>query len=656
MPRVFLGDTDFLDRKSGTPGYAASARGLPQHQAIDGRHVYHKDGETVREYLDDIGHSGVLDAITLTDEGGLNISWTAGEVYTPGTPGDIVVTEAGSAACTDDAVNYLVWVSGTTLTLRTTPSAYATEVSVGHIQCQEGDIWELHTGPLISTSVPGIQGGGSALFSILVGADPLNGCLVTEDADATNPLDVSVSAGSYWHDAYDEHPVTQFDTRTANTLIRCYIDGAGPQTWDFTAGQHSVDFANWNSGVTLIATSVNKYYRGMFLISEDNVFWIYGQAEYNTEAQAIAGPNPTVPPGIKLFPASVAYVYKSGEAAFAAAGSDRWIDARPMVGTAATGTVSTADVAGPASSVDNAIVRFDGVTGKIIQDYTSGAPTVGDTGTLALNNATTAMTIATAGKILLRGATPSIYSPDTNDLTITAATGAAGDIVILAGNVVTITKLDLSAITHTGTLKHEQGGLEADVSAYSGFVKITGGATSAVTGVQRSRPTITAVVGTATDYAFKTVVVGISSTPKENFLCWAFHGDETSFLDFHGKMSEDYGGGGLTFKIITSYNLAGSSDTVRWCAAIRRISDGDLDIEVAFDYDAAKNELTVDVPATQGYVTYDEITWTHGADMDSLAAGEMFVLRLWRDHDHADDTPGGATDFAYLHRWELRET
>ena len=34
---------------------------------------------------------------------------------------------------------------------------------------------------------------------------------------------------------------------------------------------------------------------------------------------------------------------------------------------------------------------------------------------------------------------------------------------------------------NSGTLAHERGGLEADVSAYSGFVKITGGVTSAVT-------------------------------------------------------------------------------------------------------------------------------------------------------------------------------
>jgi len=40
------------------------------------------------------------------------------------------------------------------------------------------------------------------------------------------------------------------------------------------------------------------------------------------------------------------------------------------------------DVSGPASSTDNAIVRFDGATGKVIQNYTSGAPTISDTGAI----------------------------------------------------------------------------------------------------------------------------------------------------------------------------------------------------------------------------------------------------------------------------------
>jgi len=44
----------------------------------------------------------------------------------------------------------------------------------------------------------------------------------------------------------------------------------------------------------------------------------------------------------------------------------------------------TGDVHGPASSTDEAIARFDGTTGKIIQNYTSGAPTISDTGAVTI--------------------------------------------------------------------------------------------------------------------------------------------------------------------------------------------------------------------------------------------------------------------------------
>jgi hypothetical protein len=42
------------------------------------------------------------------------------------------------------------------------------------------------------------------------------------------------------------------------------------------------------------------------------------------------------------------------------------------------------DVTGPSSSVDNEIVRFDSTTGKLLQAYTSGGPTVGDTGNMLI--------------------------------------------------------------------------------------------------------------------------------------------------------------------------------------------------------------------------------------------------------------------------------
>lgn len=49
------------------------------------------------------------------------------------------------------------------------------------------------------------------------------------------------------------------------------------------------------------------------------------------------------------------------------------------------GGVGSGDVSGPASSVDNAIARFNGGGGKNIQDYSSAAPTISDAGVAQFN-------------------------------------------------------------------------------------------------------------------------------------------------------------------------------------------------------------------------------------------------------------------------------
>lgn len=275
--------------------------------------------------------------MTVSDDGGLNISWLGGQLRTP--DGRTITIAAGSDTCTDDAINHLKWVAGTALTLSATPGIHGTEVCIGHVACQDGDIWEVHTEPTLSNLLPDIQDGLENVFPLVVSS----GCLVSEDTDATDPFDVTVSAGAYYHDLHDVHVIAAFDTRAANTLIRCFIDGSGPETWDFTAdgAQSEIDIANWNSGTSLIGTSVGKYYLGLMLISEDNVFWIYAQEQHNTVAAAIDGALPTIPPGLALFPRSVAYVYKHGDAAFEPASSDRWIDVRPLVtGSVAAGPIT----------------------------------------------------------------------------------------------------------------------------------------------------------------------------------------------------------------------------------------------------------------------------------------------------------------------------
>lgn len=354
--------------------------------------------------------------MTISDDGGLDISWTGGQLRTPA--GNTITVVAGSDTCTDDAVNHLKWVSGTGLTLGTTDAIHNAEVAIGHIACQNGNIWEVHVEPMIRDVVTDIQHGLEEVFPLTVAS----GCLVSEDG-AGNDLDVTVSAGVYFHDLHDAHPISGFDTRTANTLIRCFIDGSGPETWDFTAdgAQSEIDVANWNVGTLLIGTSVGKYYKGLLVISEDKVFWIYAQEQHNTVAQAIDGPLPSKPPGLDNFPSSVAYIYKHGDTTFEPVTSDRWMDVRPVVpGSIAAGPITDHGnlvglpnddhlqyllLAGRSGQIINDVVSITGIGdgGLTNYDLQVGDTTTPDYGMIQFGNAVIGRTSYKAGAIDLDG-------------------------------------------------------------------------------------------------------------------------------------------------------------------------------------------------------------------------------------------------------------
>lgn len=93
-----------------------------------------------------------------------------------------------------------------------------------------------------------------------------------------------------------------------------------------------------------------------------------------------------------------------------------------------------------------------------------------------------------------------------------------------------------------------------------------------------------------------------------------------------------------------------TSGDIDWDLAFERIGDQQLDID-ADSFAAANSVDNTTVPATSGLVDVVTIAFTDGADMDSVAAGEMFRIKLTRDA--ASDT---ATGDAELHFVVLRET
>lgn len=111
---------------------------------------------------------------------------------------------------------------------------------------------------------------------------------------------------------------------------------------------------------------------------------------------------------------------------------------------------------------------------------------------------------------------------------------------------------------------------------------------------------------------------------------------------FVGRLPPNYAGGGLTVKIRWMATSA-TSGSSRWQAAIERHLRG-TDDQDADSFASAQSAGTAAVSPT-GTEMETTITFTSGAQMDSLAAGDRFRLKITRDADGTsgtDDMTGDA--------------
>lgn len=141
------------------------------------------------------------------------------------------------------------------------------------------------------------------------------------------------------------------------------------------------------------------------------------------------------------------------------------------------------------------------------------------------------------------------------------------------------------------------------------------------------------------------------STPAENFPVFNFDPTNDEYLDFHYTLSPLYNGNGLTVRIGWAAATATSGNVI-WRAAVRASPDDAEDMDSSHTYDY--NSVTAATASAAGETVYDEITFTSGSDMDSLAAGEDFILRISRNASSASDTM--TTSDAQLLSVVIRET
>lgn len=120
---------------------------------------------------------------------------------------------------------------------------------------------------------------------------------------------------------------------------------------------------------------------------------------------------------------------------------------------------------------------------------------------------------------------------------------------------------------------------------------------------------------------------------------------------FRGILPSHYAGGGITIKIHYAMTSATSGNVI-WQTAIERVSDSQQDID-SDGFATANSSGAVAVPGTSGHVDICSVAHASGAEMDSLAVGEGFRLKVNRDADNGSDT---ATGDAELWAIELVET
>lgn len=141
------------------------------------------------------------------------------------------------------------------------------------------------------------------------------------------------------------------------------------------------------------------------------------------------------------------------------------------------------------------------------------------------------------------------------------------------------------------------------------------------------------------------------STPVEALLVCLFDPSTVWYQDFEFILPPNYAGGGLTFVVEFSAETDNNSaHQVVWGIALRRIDSAET---FSSSHSYSYQTVTETIPNATDKSKTASITMTHGAQMDSLAAGERAVLRIKRiATDGSDDCTGNVR----LHSIQVKET
>lgn len=326
------------------------------------------NAESLNELFVDILNKGILDVITISDDGGTTVSWDAGEIYDKANSLVVDTDAEASTILADNDIIYIKWVSGSGLTTSTS-QASGDEIEIASVNIQGGDIYDIHQDSLYSVRETDIQMGLASTFPVLV----TSGIIYSEDTDVTRAFDLQLSAGTYYHDLHEEHIVSATSSVTSTISIWC-----GETLY---AQRPDIIANSWCSGGSMTSTTAAKYYPWLMFTIDGKMHAIAPTVQYdNLNAAIVGGATQSLPTGLTNHPKSTCVILKGNDTALPTAGGDRWIDIRPTITAAPGGTISDhGNLSGLADDDHSAYLlnTYDTGTGLILtySSTTSGTST-----------------------------------------------------------------------------------------------------------------------------------------------------------------------------------------------------------------------------------------------------------------------------------------
>jgi hypothetical protein len=134
---------------------------------------------------------------------------------------------------------------------------------------------------------------------------------------------------------------------------------------------------------------------------------------------------------------------------------------------------------------------------------------------------------------------------------------------------------------------------------------------------------------------------------RNNIMVLDFDASTEEASIFRDILPAHYSGGGLTVDIYWMATSATSGATV-WGGSIERAQDGGTDQD-ADSFATEQLSSASNANGTSGIKSKATITFSSGANMDSLAAGEPFRLKIARKVADAGDTMTGDAELTEIH-------